>query len=196
MISRRVVVLALVAALAGTAGAALVVTLSHRLADSPPDAVRLTAVAPTGDQPAAPRLRVSLFFTDADGASLVAVGRDVPLAEPATAQLRAIVQAQLDAEPPPPLVRAVPAGVTVRAVFVTETGDAYLDLDGAALRAGLRGSLEERLAVYALVHAVTVNLPMVSRVQLLLDGHEADTLAGHVDLRQPLGKNEGLIRTP
>jgi len=47
-----------------------------------------------------------------------------------------------------------------------------------------------------LSNAVTVNLPTVGRVQLLLDGREADTLAGHVDLRQPLRKNEGLIRTP
>jgi hypothetical protein len=39
------------------------------------------------------------------------------------------------------------------------------------------------------VNAITVNLPAIMRVQILIDGKEADTLAGHVDLRHPLRKN-------
>jgi hypothetical protein len=34
-----------------------------------------------------------------------------------------------------------------------------------------------------------VTLPAISRVQILVDGKEVDTLAGHVDLRHPLEKN-------
>lgn len=195
MTVRRVAALALVAATVGAGGAALFVTLGRRLAAPPPEAAP-AQIAPIDAAAAAPQIRVRLYFGDAEGTSLVAVERDVLLAEPAAAQVRAVVAAQLAAEPPPPLVRVLPPGVTLRAVYVTDTGEAYLDLDGAALRAGLQGSLEERLAVYALVNAVTTNLPMVRRVQLLLDGREADTLAGHVDLRQPLGKNTTLILTP
>jgi hypothetical protein len=51
------------------------------------------------------------------------------------------------------------------------------------------GSLEEILTVYALVNALTTNLPAVERVQILVAGREVDTLAGHVDLRRPLQKN-------
>ena len=40
-----------------------------------------------------------------------------------------------------------------------------------------------------IVNAATVNLPAISRVQILIDGKEVDTLAGHVDLRNPLAKN-------
>ena len=43
---------------------------------------------------------------------------------------------------------------------------------------------------------VTTNLTSVSRVQLLIDGREVESLTGHVDLREPLRKNETLIRTP
>jgi hypothetical protein len=39
------------------------------------------------------------------------------------------------------------------------------------------------------VDALTVNLPAITRVQMLIDGKEVDTLAGHVDLRHPLQKN-------
>ena len=51
------------------------------------------------------------------------------------------------------------------------------------------GSLDEIFTVYTLVNALTVNLPAVTRVQILVDGKEVDTLAGHVDLRHPLSKS-------
>jgi hypothetical protein len=52
----------------------------------------------------------------------------------------------------------------------------------------------ELLTVYALVNAVVANLPTVQRVQLLVNGQEVDTLAGHVDLRRPLAGNQSLVR--
>ena len=49
--------------------------------------------------------------------------------------------------------------------------------------------------LYTIVNALTVNLPAVKRVQILVDGREVDTLAGHVDLRHPLQKNLQWIKT-
>ena len=51
------------------------------------------------------------------------------------------------------------------------------------------GSLDELFTVYALVNAVTSNVPEVTAVQILIEGREVDTLAGHVDLRHPLERN-------
>jgi hypothetical protein len=39
------------------------------------------------------------------------------------------------------------------------------------------------------VDVLTVNLPAISTVQLLIEGKEVETLAGHVDLRRPLMQN-------
>ena len=50
-------------------------------------------------------------------------------------------------------------------------------------------TVDELLTVYTIVNALTVNLPAVTHVQILIDGKEVDTLAGHVDLRHPLSKN-------
>ena len=58
------------------------------------------------------------------------------------------------------------------------------------------GSLDELLTVHAIVDALTVNLPSITSVQILIDGKEVDTLAGHVDLRRPLPANRALIRPP
>ena len=50
------------------------------------------------------------------------------------------------------------------------------------------------MTVYTIVNAVLTNLPNLQEVQILIGGQEADTLAGHVDLRRPLRKNESLIQ--
>ena len=41
---------------------------------------------------------------------------------------------------------------------------------------------------------MTVEPPAVQRVQLLVDGKEVDTIAGHVDVRRPLERDTTLVR--
>ena len=79
--------------------------------------------------------------------------------------------------------------VKLRDVFITERGDAFVDLSGDITRSIPGGSLDEIFTVYSIVNALTVNLPAITRVQILVDGKEVDTLAGHVDLRHPLAKS-------
>ena len=69
---------------------------------------------------------------------------------------------------------------------MTDRGDAFVDLSREVVSAHPGGSLTELLTVYAIVNAVTANLPAVQRVQILVDGKEVDTIAGHVDVRRPL----------
>ena len=51
------------------------------------------------------------------------------------------------------------------------------------------GSLDELFTVYAIVNALTTNLPSVTAVPLLIEGQEVATLVGPVDLRRPLERN-------
>jgi hypothetical protein len=41
---------------------------------------------------------------------------------------------------------------------------------------------------------VTTSLPDVTAVQILIDGKEVDSLAGHIDLREPIGKSGAWVR--
>jgi hypothetical protein len=123
-----------------------------------------------------------------DGLSLPGVQREIPFGEPIVEQARRIVEAQL-AEAPPPYVSPVPAGTSLRALFIGERGDAFVDLSGDVRTKHPGGSLDELFTAYAIVNAITINLPAITRVQILIDGREVDTLAGHVDLRHPLQKN-------
>jgi hypothetical protein len=80
-------------------------------------------------------------------------------------------------------------GTKLRAVFISETGQAYVDLSKDVSSAHTGGTLDEMLTIYTLVNALTENLPAITAVQLLVDGKEVETLAGHVNLRRPLAKN-------
>src|SRR5439155_680644 len=108
-------------------------------------------------------------------------------------QAREIVAAQI-APAMDPMVSAVPAGTTLRALFITDRGDAYVDLSGTIVSGHPGGVTNEMLTVYAIVNALTANLPAVTAVQVLVDGKEVETLAGHVDLRRPLEKNVTLVQ--
>jgi hypothetical protein len=169
---------------------------------SRPDAA---APAPAAKPAAAERkITATLYFISEDGLSLVGVQREVPFGEPIVEQARRIVEAQIG-NAPSPLAPAVPGGTTLRGLYVTERNcegeaaacvrDAFVDLSTEARTRHSGGTLDELFTIYAIVNAVTVNLPAISRVQILVDGKEVDTLAGHVDLRHPLEKSLKWVRT-
>jgi spore germination protein GerM len=153
----------------------------------PPQPAAATApTAPTA------HITATLYYGSQNGDSLVAVRREVPLADGIVAQGRQIVAAQLEAAPMP-YVSVIPAGTSLRAFYVTERGEAFVDLSSQVSSAHPGGSLTELLTVYALVNAVTSNLPAVQRVQILVEGKEVDTIAGHVDVRRPLQGDTTLV---
>ena len=146
-------------------------------------------VAVTVDQPdTSPPVTATLFYVSEDGMRLVGVEREVRSGKTTTEQARRIAERQLSSAPPP-LASAVPDGTTLRAIFVTPQGDAFVDLSREVSMGHPGGSLEELFTVYAIVNALTMNLPDITAVQILVEGREVDTLAGHVDLRHPLGRN-------
>lgn len=151
-----------------------------------------TVDVPRDDSPsdadAAGRIRASLYYVAEDGLRLSAVDADVPYGATPADQVRALVEAQLQPAPAP-LAQAIAEGTRVRQIFVAEDATAFVDLSKEAVTNHRGGSLDELFAVYAIVNAVTVNLPAIKGVQILIDGQEVDTLAGHVDLRHPLTKN-------
>ena len=153
--------------------------------------------APAAATPApAPTAHITatLFYGARDGLLLQPVRIEVPLAEGALAQGRQIVRALLQ-PPPAPYVPVIPPGTTLKAFYLTSGGDAFVDLSAEVTTKHTGGSMDEILTVYTIVNALTVNLPAITRVQILVDGKEVDTLAGHVDLRNPLSKNLAWVTT-
>ena len=78
--------------------------------------------------------------------------------------------------------RVLPASTTVRAVFLTADGTAYLDLSADVLSDFEPGIQSETLAIYSIVNSLTINIPAVKQVQFLIQGQQVETLDGHTDL--------------
>ncbi len=141
------------------------------------------------------KIKARLFYVSDDGVKLLAVERDVPYGEGTTEQARQIIESQV-APVAEPLVSAIPPGTKLRALFVADRGEAYVDLSRDATSAHAGGTTTEMLTVSTIVNALTTNLPAVTSVQILVDGKEVDTLAGHVDLRRPLARHDAIVQSP
>lgn len=173
------------------AGWFLVVRLPNWFGPRP---VEAPAASPAPDVPVR-KIRARLFYVSEDGLRLRAVERDVPYGATTVEQAEALVREQLQPAPAP-LLNAMPPGTALRAVFLTPNGDAYVDLSQEATGAHTGGSLDELFSVYTIVNLLTSNLPAVTRVQILVDGKEVDSLAGHIDLRHPLPRSDRWSELP
>jgi hypothetical protein len=188
----RLVAGTLVTVLAGVLGWLLFVTLPRHYAGATPNNT-VSAAPAAAPAPPGRKIKARLFYVTEDGQHLTGIEREVAYGEGAVAQAREIVEAQLAAVSEP-LVSPIPPGTSVRAVYISDRGDAYVDLSRDVSTAHPGGTTTELLTVYAVVDALAVNLPAVRAVQILVDGKEQDTLAGHVDLRRPLEKNLDFVQ--
>lgn len=196
MISRR----ALVVAGLGVAAVGLFLLLFVGLprwygrgARSTAPGTAAAAPAPAAPAPPGRKIKAHLYYVADDGLRLASVEREIAYGEGTLEQAREIVAAQI-APVVDPLVSAIPAGTTLRALFLTERGEAFVDLSREVAASHPGGTMNELLTIYTVVNALTDNLPAVTSVQLLVDGKEVDTLAGHVDLRRPLTKNLSYVQ--
>lgn len=173
------------------AGVAIVMlTLPRLFRGSAPPGAESTSAAGAAD---ARKIHATLFYISENGSELVPVSREVPYGATPAEQARRIAEAQMQPAPEG-LSTAIPPGTTVRALYITPRGDAFLDLSHEIITAHAGGSLNETLTVFAIVNALTANLADVSAVQILVDGKEVDTLIGHVDLRHPLARSLKWVR--
>jgi hypothetical protein len=166
--------------------------LLERVVSPPPEepAAAAAVVPPAAN---VPHIIATLYYGTSDGQALAAVKREVPLGDGPRAQGRQILQTELEAAPAPYL-SLIPPGTMLRAFYITERGDAFVDLSPEVSTMHPGGSTNELLTVYAIVNAVTANLSSVERVQILIGGKQADTLAGHIDLRRPFERDTSLVR--
>ena len=93
---------------------------------------------------------------------------------------------------------AVLKELKLRALYLDAAGTAYLDLlpvvpGQKEIRASAQ---DELLAVYALVNTVIQNFTEIRQVRIVLDGREAQTLAGHIDLSRSFVKRTDLVKIP
>ena len=136
---------------------------------------------------------VHLYFTDKENSFLSSEKR-ILMDSDDPAELGRIIIESLIRGPREDLMRTIPAETTLRALFITQDGTAYVDMTKAVTEKHPGGSKSELMTIYSIVNSLILNIPEIDAVKILIEGCESMTLAGHIDTRFPFKANMLLIR--
>ncbi len=159
----------------------------------------LSALAPADesvsaiDSETSDKAVVHLYFSDQENSFLTAEERVFFNMDQPAAFAKKIIEALIEGSEKG-LVRTIPATTKLRALYITEEGIAYVDLTDTVKDAHPGGVQSELLTIFSIVNSLVLNMPQVAAAKILVNGNEATTLAGHVDLRFPFKANMLLIR--
>lgn len=134
-----------------------------------------------------------LYFADKDNIFLISEERTLSHTEDPTNFSRKIIEALING-PSEGLARTIPVDTSLRALYITETGICYVDLSAEVKEKHPGGVQSELLTLYSIVNSLVLNIPDIQVVKILIDGQETMTLAGHIDLQEPVKANMLLIR--
>jgi hypothetical protein len=135
-------------------------------------------------------LAVTLYYP-LDGllvAGEVSVKRSPDTQSQAWEALAALLQDQRAAQ------ASVLRDIKLRAFFLDSQGTAYVDLAPVQQQPVRASGWDEQLAIYAIVNTLMQNFEEIKQVEFLMNGRDAETLAGHMDLSRKFSKRVDLVR--
>ncbi len=127
--------------------------------------------------------QVTLYFPSAEDDLLHPETREI-IAGPAEKEAAEIV-AELISGSRAEYLSPLPSGTTLRQVFITQEGVAYVDFSRELVEKHPSGSAAEMTTIYAVVNSLIKNIPAIKQVFILVEGSERETLSGHINLNQP-----------
>lgn len=130
---------------------------------------------------------ITLFVMNPPTGSLVREIREVPehleLIDKISQTIEYLIHPDSDARN-----EAFPEETALISVFVTQSGIVYLNLSRHVQDRHPGGLSAELITVSSLVNTMLFNFQEIKQVQILVEGAEIETLAGHVDCRKPFSK--------
>ena len=139
------------------------------------------------------KVRTHLYFLGANHRFLKAEERTLVQHGGVVERARSMLHALIEG-PKGELLPTVPAETKLLSLYVTADGTAYIDLDRAVGEKHPGGSLSELFTIFSVVNTLSLNIPEIEAVKILIEGREAKTLAGHVDIRFPFRPNILMIK--
>lgn len=139
------------------------------------------------------KIQAHLYFADRTNSFLKSELRVVDRPDDPAEFARAIVEALIKG-PQRGLIRTIPAGTALSAIYIAPDNVCYVDLSEAVKTNHPGGSNSEMLTVYSIVNTLILNVTEIKRVKILIGAHESPTLAGHINLQLPFKAHMLLIR--
>jgi Sporulation and spore germination len=121
------------------------------------------------------------IFWSSGAESVAPTNVDLPLSADPVQRARQVLQA-LVSQVPAPAQRTIPAGTTLLGFYILPDGTAIADFSEAISAEMPSGILSERMAVDSIRQTLSNNVTSLVRLKILIQGQEAETLAGHLDL--------------
>ena len=151
----------------------------RRLARQPETAAYSRPVAPP---PSGATEQVTLYVAYDDPGVLLPQVSVIPLAGGRQQRAEELLHALMDIYMAKSSPHPFGPGADVRNVYLVDPSLAVIDLNSTFAGGHRSGILVEELTVVSLVETLTSNIPGITRVKILVNGKEQDTLAGHADL--------------
>ena len=136
---------------------------------------------------------VKLCFAGPDGNYLSLEERKIILREEPNAQIKDVLKELIRGPENKDLSSTLPKETKVRAVYLRNQ-DICVDFSSSLSENHPGGSTGELLTVYSIVNTLLLNFPSYTRVQILIQGEPRETLAGHIDIRNPFLLQPEMIR--
>jgi len=139
------------------------------------------------DLPALKAREITLFVGDATKGTLVRKTSEIQKQQILVPEITEAVQRLIHPEPNT-RNEAIPEGTELLTVFMTRAGVVYVNLNRNLQDRHVGGVSAELATVTSLVNTLLFNFKEIRQVQILVEGAEIDTLAGHIDCRKPFSK--------
>jgi sarcosine oxidase gamma subunit len=143
---------------------------------------RREVIRPEPEAGEAKKEKVAIYWLSADDpGQLAAVETPLALGADPVERARAALESLITGAPTPEQ-RPLPAETTLLAFYLLPDETAVADFSDALSHRLPSGIATEQLALDAITRTVHAAVPQVRRLRILIDGQEAETLAGHVDV--------------
>ena len=150
---------------------------------------------PEEPPPAEPELtrEILLFFEREDNQHLAPEAGTIYELATVADRGKQVIELLIQGPRSPEHAPTLPQGTRLREFFLTEDGTAFADFSIELARRLPGGSTAELNSVYSIVNSLTHNFRQIRRVQILVEGNEIETLAGHLALAEPLTIDYSLV---
>lgn len=127
-----------------------------------------------------------LYFVRPETSELVAEERDVESSKDYVESVKKVLNKLIEGSATG-LLNPIPRDTTLREVFFEEKlGYVYVDFSETLSKSHPGGVTGELLTIKSIIKTLQANFPEIQKVQILIDGKDVNTIAGHIDISQPL----------
>ncbi len=133
-------------------------------------------------------IEYSFFYPSMDGNYLVGVKKKIKKEDDLSKQIKEVVKELFKG--PDKKIKSIynpfSANLKLNEFYLIENSIVVVDVNENIFDNLLGGSDDEILTIYSIVDTISYNFPFVKATQIIINGREAETLAGHIDISHPL----------